>query len=385
MNVKILSCWFTTSYGAYTDGLRRALERRGNDVGIISSNCGCGDPMEVERRFVDARHDFVQFPNLPYWKMSTPTKQHILDGARHVVYRERARRYLKRGGDADVLHFQQILNAFGSKAVFRWLALPARAARVVTVHELDPDQLAHPETNTRYNQADGIIVHTEEMQQALIASGVDAEKIDRVPHGVEIRPIEEEPRSGLVFWGGHKLNSNKGVVTLFTALALLRDKLGDKTPTVTMHGHYGAITPAYGANAAREAGVEPLVRWVNEISFEEAHALYARSLLCVLPFTGSFAGYPAALALASGAPVIGTRRAGLPEHLGDVGVWVGEDNPAELAGAIHRLLGDEGERRRVADLGRARAERELSWDSVADRTWATYQKSLRQKQRAAAL
>ena len=41
-----------------------------------------------------------------------------------------------------------------------------------------------------------------------------------------------------------------------------------------------------------------LVRWANEISFEDAHTLYARSLLCVLPGTWSFAGYAATLALA---------------------------------------------------------------------------------------
>jgi hypothetical protein len=45
MNVKIISCWFATSYGAYTDGLRRALERRlGGEVGIIATNCGCSEP-----------------------------------------------------------------------------------------------------------------------------------------------------------------------------------------------------------------------------------------------------------------------------------------------------------------------------------------------------
>ena len=384
MNVKILSCWFTTSYGTYTDGLRKALERRGNGVGIISSNCGCGDPMEIERRFMDDRHDFVAFPNVPYWKMSTPTKQLVLDGARHVVYRERARRYAKRTGDADVLHFQQILNAFGSMTVFKWLAMPSRAARVITVHELDPYQQAHPEVSARYNQADGILVHTEEMRGELVRLGVDGERIDVVPHGVDVRPISTGPRSGLVFWGGHKLNANKGVVTLFTALSLVKEKLGDKAPTVTMHGHYGAKTPDYGTESARQAGVTGDVRWVNEVSFDDAVALYQRTLLCVLPFTGSFAGYPAALALATGVPVIGTRRAGLPEHLGDAGVWVGENDPIGLAATILRLLGDDGERRRIADVGRARAERDLSWDAVAEKTFAVYEKALRRKQRAAA-
>ena len=161
MNIKILSCWFKTSYGTYTNGLRRGLERRGSGVGIIASNCGCGDPMEVERRFMDGRYELVEFPNVPYWKMSSPARQLVTDGARQVVYRERARRYRQHEGAADVVHFQQILNAFGSLPLFKWLATPSFAARVVTVHELDPYQLAHPKLSANYNRADAVIVHTE--------------------------------------------------------------------------------------------------------------------------------------------------------------------------------------------------------------------------------
>ncbi len=384
MNVKILSCWFRTSYGTYADGLRRGLERRGDGVGIISSNCGCGDPMETNRVFMDDRHRFVELPNVPYWKMKMPTSQVVLDGARHLVYRERARRYLKQSGDADVLHFQQTLNAFGSMTVFKWLAMPSLAARVVTVHELDPYQIAHPDMSAGYNKADGVIVHTEEMRSELCRLGVDGDRVDVVPHGVDVQPVSSALRDGLVFWAGHKLNAAKGAVTLFTALSILKDRLGPSAPVLTVHGHYGATTPESGTQSAREAGVTASVRWANEISFEEAVALYQRSLLCVLPFTGSFAGYPASLALATGVPVIGTRRAGLPEHLGDVGSWVAEHDPNGLAAAIQTLLEDEPERRRIGERGRARVERELSWDVVAERTCVTYEKALRRKQRSAA-
>jgi glycosyltransferase involved in cell wall biosynthesis len=384
MNVNILSCWFKTSYGTYADGLRRGLERRGNEVGVISSNCGCGDPMETNRVFMNDRHSFVELPNVPYWKMSMPATQLVLDGARHVVYHERARRYLKQSGDAAVLHFQQTLNAFGSMAVFKWLAMPSRAARVITIHELDPYQLAHPDVCTSYNEADGVIVHTEEMRNELARLGVDDDRIDVVPHGVEVPPVSNGSREGLVFWAGHKFNASKGSVTLFTALSILKARLGAGAPVVTVHGHYGTTTPDAGTQSAREAGVTSNVHWANEISFDDAVALYQRSLLCVLPFTGSFAGYPASLALATGVPVIGTRRAGLVEHLGDAGSWVDENDPAGLATAIQRLLEDEPERRRIADRGRAHAARELSWDVIAERTCLTYEKALRRKEQCIA-
>ena len=148
MKVNIISCWFATSYGAYTDGLCRALERQlGNEVGVIASNCGCGDPVEVERQFQDRRCDYIEFPHVDYYKSANPLKFWLRNNARSLLYWERSRRYLKHSGGADVLHFQQTLNAFGSVALFHCLNQRSRAARVVTVHELGPHQLAFPETN----------------------------------------------------------------------------------------------------------------------------------------------------------------------------------------------------------------------------------------------
>lgn len=380
MKVKLLSCWFTTSYGTYTDGLRRALERAlGNDVGIIASNCGCGDPMEVNRKFVNDRCAFVEFPNVPYYRKSNAAKEWLMVQARQLVYNERARRYLKLAGEAELLHFQQILNAFGSVTVFNWLDKPCAAARVVTVHELDPYQLQHPELAVRYNKSDGLIVHTAEMRDKLIALGVDGGRVDVVEHGIDLVPLYDGPRAGLLFYAGHKLNANKGLDTLFAALAVLKKKLGPRCPVLSIHSHMGAGTPEAGLQSAREAGVDSHVRWLNEISFEKAVAEYQRALLCVLPYTGSFAGYPATLAMANGAPVVGTREAGLPEHLGDTGVWIEPRDPAALAAAILRLLDDEPERRRIAGRARARAEQELSWDAIARKTLAVYTRALAHK------
>lgn len=69
----------------------------------------------------------------------------------------------------------------------------------------------------------------------------------------------------------------------------------------------------------------------HEISFEAAVREYQRALLCVLPYTGSFAG-----------------------------------------------------RGRIAAAGRARAERDLSWDTIARETLVCYGKAFQFKQRSAA-
>jgi glycosyltransferase involved in cell wall biosynthesis len=380
MRIKIISCWFATSYGSYTDGLRQGLERKlGNEVGIIASNCGCGDPIEIQRQFQDKRCDFFEFPNIDYFKSPNPTKYWLRNQARNLLYYERVKQYQKRAGDAEVIHFQQILNATGSVPLFNWLKMPSNAARVVTVHELDPYQVDFPKSNLTYNKADRIIVHTEAMKEKLISLGVTHERIDVVLHGVDIRPMPDGMREGIIFYGGHTLNKGKGLDTLLKAMALVKKQLVSAAPVLTIHGHYGMDTPTESLQAASEAGVASSIRWLNQINHEAVTLEYQKALLCVLPYTGSFAGYPAAIAMANGVPVIGTRRAGLPDHLGDTGVWIKENDPEELANTIVALLRNEEQRRDIITRARARAEKLLSWDVIAQKTLASYEKAVRTK------
>ncbi|MHB8533904.1 MAG: glycosyltransferase family 4 protein [Sulfuricaulis sp.] len=381
MKVKIISCWFTTSYGDYTDGLRRALERcLGIEVGVIASNCGCGDSVEVNRRFMDRRCDYFELPHIYYYRSVNPVKRWLRIKGSQLMQRARAKQYLKRTGDAAVLHFQQILNAYGSVALFNWLSMSSKAARVVTVHELDMHQQDFPETNLKYNLADRIIVHTHEMKQSLISLGVDSERIDIVEHGVDISPVSNETREGIIFYGGHKLHSGKGLDVLFRAMALVKERLGPNTPLLKIHGHYGYVTPVYGLQCASEAGIADNVRWLNQISVAATISEYQRSLFCVLPFTGSFAGFPAVNAMANGLPVIGTRCAGLPEHLGEAGIWVEINDSEGLANAIGDLLSNEALRQNIAAKGRKRAETLLSWDTIARKTLDSYERAIRNKE-----
>ncbi len=329
--------------------------------------------MEVNRQFQDHRCEFFEFPHVGYYRSSSPTKQWLRTRADGIVNRQRAKRFLRRSGEAAVLHFQQVLNSFGSSVVFNWLSLPSKAARVVTVHELDLFQRDYRERNLVYNRADRIIVHTGEMKEEMIGLGVHGDKIDVIGHGVAIRPLPADARTGIVFYGGHKLHTGKGLETLLEAMAAVKRRLGPASPVLKIHGHYSLDTPEYGLTMAAAAGVAQDVRWLNQIGLEESIAEYRRSLLCVLPYTGSFAGFPAVNAMANGVPVIATRHAGLPDHLGDAAVWVDAGDAAGLAEAIIALLGDRSRREHLAAEGRARAERLFDWDVIARRTLDAYQ------------
>jgi glycosyltransferase involved in cell wall biosynthesis len=382
MKVSLICCPFKTSFGSYANALKSAMEpRTGEKVQWVGTNCGCQDPVEVSRDFEAKECDYFELPILVDFRSNTAWKRKVRGAARSVQTARKAKKYAELSRNADVVHFQQILNAFGSKAVFSWLKQPSKAVRVITVHELDADQTESPATNLAYNRADAVIAHCEEMRQELIKLGVQPKKVHVVLHGTELPAIDpNQKREGLVFYGGHKLMSGKGIETLFKALATVQKQMGDATPKLTIHGHYGPVTPEAGRKLAEENGVSHLIVWANQISDDQIMSLYQRSSLCVLPFTGSFAGQPASFAAATALPVICTRKAGLPDHLGDTAIYV-DENPdgktdagktQQLADRILELLQSEALRLQAGARLRARAEKLLGWDTIADHTLRIY-------------
>ena len=103
--------------------------------------------------------------------------------------------------------------------------------------------------------------------------------------------------------------------------------------------------------------------------------------VCLLPYTGSFAGQPASFAAASALPVVCTRKAGLTDHLGDTGIYIdakpgdqfAESAARQLADRILELLQSQPLREQTGVGLRARAERLLGWDTIADQTLEIYQ------------
>ncbi len=381
MRMSFIGCPFKTSFGWYTSCLKGALEKSsGNTVQWVASNCGCGDPLEANRVFEPAKCDYFDMPIPNDFHSEAQWKRKLRGAARSAMVYARARRYSSFLDHPDVVHFQQILNAYGSKAVFSWLKMPSKTARVVTVHELDSDQTENPEMNRIYNQADAIIVLFEDLRQDLIRLKVQPEKIHVILHGANLpQAPRRNEREGILFYGGHKLMSGKGIDTVFKAMAIVRQQMPSSMPKLTVHGHYGTNTPTEAHELAKENGLADKVEWLNQIPNEQLAELYQRSALCVLPFTRSFAGLPAALAAAAQLPVICTRKAGLPDHLADAGIWVEENNPQQLANQIIRLLRDDGLRRDVGVRLLRRAQEHLKWEIIANQTLEIYKEALRHK------
>jgi starch synthase len=86
-------------------------------------------------------------------------------------------------------------------------------------------------------------------------------------------------------------------------------------------------------------------------------------------------------AMACGTAVVASRTGGIPEVVadGETGLLVEPDDPAALAEALNVLLRDPERARAMGQAGRARAESEFSWTTVAAQTADLYAKVMKNR------
>ncbi len=107
----------------------------------------------------------------------------------------------------------------------------------------------------------------------------------------------------------------------------------------------------------------------------ELDALYRSAAAFVYPALYEGFGLPVLEAMARGVPTICSNTSSLPEVAGDAALGVNPASVREIASAIETLLLDPVLMRRLADRGRARAER-FSWEETARLTLQVYEKAL---------
>jgi glycosyltransferase involved in cell wall biosynthesis len=103
-------------------------------------------------------------------------------------------------------------------------------------------------------------------------------------------------------------------------------------------------------------------------------ALYRGADLFCYPSLYEGFGLPVVEAMARGIPVVCSNTSSLPEVAGPAAVQVDPTSVEELAGAISAVLGDGGERARMADAGPTQAAT-FSWERTAGETLQAYREA----------
>jgi len=207
---------------------------------------------------------------------------------------------------------------------------------VVTVHEIDPFQAKHKWLTKLYNKADKVIALSQDMKDELISLGVADLKIAIIHYSTAMQDKIDLERTQFIYYGGHKLLKGKGFDTLLAALQILKAK--SRKVKVKIYVGEGCIGLEEGKRQVTDLELDDVVEWSDFLYGRSLAEAYQSSLACLIPFTGGAGRYPATMAMANSTPVIATRKAELPEYLGDLGIYLGESPAEDLANAMLNLM-----------------------------------------------
>jgi glycosyltransferase involved in cell wall biosynthesis len=272
-------------------------------------------------------------------------------------------------------------------------------ATVVTI--LDVIWVHHPEATGRRFQVvmgalapavgrrcDRVIAISEAARDDISATlHLDIEKFDVTPLGIASPPTPVAPadpaalraRLGLgpepiVLCVAAK-RAHKNLHGLIRAFALLDRQQGPSSEAqLVLPGSPNDYERDLVA-LARELGIEERVRFPGWISQGDLEDLYAAAACFVLPSLREGFGLPVLEAMARGLPVACSDIPALTEVAGQAALLFDPSEPASIAQAITRLLGDRDLARMLAERGRERC-RAFSWERTARATLTSYRRAL---------
>jgi glycosyltransferase involved in cell wall biosynthesis len=292
---------------------------------------------------------------------------------------------LIRAAEPDVLHVQETNDYWYDLT----LLLNQMPPLVTTIHDVfrhpgDRDNVWGSEYTRRiaFYKSQALIVHANLLKDALVKEfRVPGDRISVLPHGeigsffqkwAEGVHLPREPHT-LLFFG--RIWPYKGLKYLVEAMPLVAERF----PDVRL------IVAGRGENLEQyfPAGHDPRqFEILNEfIPLKAVAGLFERSTAAVLPYIESSQSGVAAVAFATGTPVIASRIGGLAEMInhGQDGLLVPPKDSRALADAIIHLLSDRALQERFAAAGLARCQTDLNWSNIAAQTVEIYQRAIATK------
>jgi len=228
-------------------------------------------------------------------------------------------------------------------------------------------------------RADRVLVTSEHcLRRAAEAYRVPPERFRIVPEGIDL-DAWERLRSRLPAEPERPATARRGCTLLNVARQYRRKDtrtLLDALPTVLREHPETRLRVVGGGpelpalrRRARELALEDRVTFLGELPGQDSvRREYLSADLFCLPSRQEGFGIALLEAMAAGLPIVAADAAAIPEVAphGETGLLVPPGDPAALAGAIVRLLGDRDLRARCAAAGRARVAR-YAWPGVARR------------------
>jgi glycosyltransferase involved in cell wall biosynthesis len=247
-------------------------------------------------------------------------------------------------------------------------------------------------------RAGAVTACSEDLARRAVALGADPSRVEVVPYGVDVRRFRPDVASR------PERRAQLGLppdIPLVVAVGRLVKKKGfeyliDAMPSIVVQG--SAVLAIAGTGdldaelrgRARRSGAGESIRFLGNLTQDDVAGLLAAADVVVVPSVrddaGNVDGLPNVVmeALASGTPLVATPAGGIAAVVSDerTALVVPERDPAGLAAAVRRLLGDGALRERLGSAGRELASVSFGWERAAERFEAAYDRALVFKSRA---
>lgn len=226
--------------------------------------------------------------------------------------------------------------ADGRRQIARLASVTRHAIAVSHFNERELVELGYPSTST-------------------VPLLIDMSTFDRQADETTRRWLERLKSGGgadILFHG--RIVPNKAQHDLIKALVAYR-QLFD--PRARLHLSGGASSASYLYALRRFIGAEGLwesVDLAGSVTPEELTAYYRGADVYVSLSEHEGFGAPLLEAMYNGVPIVAYSESAVPETVGDAGLLLTSKEPALVAGAIHRVLTDEGLRQGLINAGRRR-------------------------------
>lgn len=227
-----------------------------------------------------------------------------------------------------------------------------------------------------------LTVVSNAMQKTVVEMGVDLEKVEVIPMGVDLKglftpdPCAQRKTDELLFVG--RLVDGKGVDVLFKAMPRLIDQ--DKDIILSIAGA-GPLESEL-RKLAREMTISTNVNFLGMVKQAQLPDLYRRATLAVLPFkftkNGVQEGFGLVVVEAMGCecPVIAGDLPAIHDSIAheENGLLVPSGKSEALADTILRALNDPDLRLKLAAEGRKRMVEKFDWEIIAAKYKKLYDK-----------
>ncbi len=233
--------------------------------------------------------------------------------------------------------------------------------------------------------ASRVIAVTKIEAEQYRSMGVGEDKIEVVPHGIDLPEFDNLPKRGglrkkygldnsqrIILYLG-RIHKTKGLDLLTRAFAGLSEKLDDaKLVIVGPDGGYLSSLKKLIADLE----ISDKVLFTGPFYGQEKLSAYVDADVYVLPSSYEIFGITVLEAMACSIPVVVTDRCGIADVInGQAGVAVSYDKD-ELSNAILRMLSDEKMRREFGERGKLLVRDKFNWEKIAERIETAYKNIL---------